>query len=86
MKLEIENGVLKKLDVVYFEDFDLDIVIPYGVKKIGYQAFQRYGCRVKSITIPDTVTEIDDDAFADCDLITKYNYPRQCDLNRKLCI
>ncbi|MBQ6231771.1 MAG: leucine-rich repeat protein [Eubacterium sp.] len=53
---------------------------------MGYQAFQRYGCRVKSITIPDTVTEIDDDAFADCDLITKYNYPRQCDLNRKLCI
>ncbi|WP_044973937.1 leucine-rich repeat protein [Ruminococcus sp. HUN007] len=62
MKLEIENGVLKKLDIVYFSDFDLDIVIPYGVTKIGYQAFE-YGCRVKSITIPDTVTEIDDDAY-----------------------
>ncbi len=67
MELEIENGVLKKIHMLYFGDDDIkDIVIPYGVTKIGYQAFASDRHQIDSITIPDTVTEIDDGAFADC--------------------
>lgn len=67
MKLEIENGVLKKIHMLYFGDDDIkDIVIPYGVTKIGYQAFASDRHQIDSITIPDTVTEIDDGAFWGC--------------------
>lgn len=53
--------------MLYFGDDDIkDIVIPYGVTKIGYQAFASDRHQIDSITIPDTVTEIDDGAFADC--------------------
>lgn len=87
MKLEIENGVLKKIHMLYFGDDDIkDIVIPYGVTKIGYQAFASDRHQIDSITIPDTVTEIDDGAFWGGVQDHKYTYPRQCDLNRKRCI
>ena len=41
------------------------IILPDGLKKIGYDAF--YGCtRLKSVTIPDSVTSIGDKAFEKC--------------------
>lgn len=71
MKLEIENGVLKKIHMLYFGDDDIkDIVIPYGVTQIGYQAFASDRHQIDSITIPDTVTEIGESAFEFCYALT----------------
>ena len=71
MNLEIENGVLKKLDMLYFGDIDVnEIVIPHGVTKIGYRAFENYGCRIERLTIPDTVTEIGESTFDYCPALT----------------
>ena len=76
MKLEIENGVLKKLDMLYFGDIDVnEIVIPHGVTKIGYRAFENYGCRIERLTIPDTVTEIEDEAFSGCQILKNLTIP-----------
>lgn len=66
--LTIENGV-----VVGCKWDAPEIVIPEGVTKIGKGAF--YGCfRLSSITIPDSVTEIEDTAFVN-EFIVDQNNP-----------
>ena len=56
----IENGVLIK-----YVGHGGDVVIPEGVKEIGYSAF--YNCKsLASVTIPDSVTEIGWRAFEGC--------------------
>lgn len=56
----IENGVLQK-----YCGNDSHVVIPEGVRAIGKLAFAgRF--HMKSITIPDSVTEIGDEAFWHC--------------------
>ena len=57
---------------------DTDIVIPekyngYPVTTIGVQAF--YGANITSVTIPDSVTSIGDDAFSYCTSLTSITIP-----------
>jgi len=49
-------------------------IIPNGVKKIGYAAFQ--GCYdLKSITIPNSVTSFDYESFSGCSSLTSFEIP-----------
>ena len=49
-----------------------DLIIPYGVTKIGNYAF--YGCSgLTSVTIPSSVTSFGDNAFYNCSKLTKIN-------------
>ena len=55
----IENGVLSK-----YTGPGGDVVIPEGVTGIGYEAFQWSG--LTSISLPDSVTDVDFGAFSYC--------------------
>lgn len=55
----IEAGVLND-----YKGESVDVVIPENVRKIGHVAFEGKG--IKTITIPDSVTEIWQDAFVAC--------------------
>ena len=66
---EISDGVLKK-----YNGESEDIVIPGGVKKIGKGAFFK-NLTLKSVVIPEGVTDIEDYAFAYCDLLSKVTCP-----------
>ena len=46
-------------------------IIPEGVKKIGTSAFE--GSEIKSITLPETLEEIGNYAFEDCNNLTELN-------------
>ena len=48
-------------------------IVPDGVKSIGSMAFE--GCFLSSITLPDSVTEIGCDAFADCCFLKEIALP-----------
>ena len=51
-----------------------DVVIPSGVTRIGYEAFD--GCSgLTSVAIPDGVTRIEDYAFYDCSGLTSMTIP-----------
>ena len=56
----IHKGTLLK----YAGDVEA-VDIPYGVTKIGKQAF--YYCDIQEVNIPETVTEIDENAFSNCE-------------------
>ena len=45
------------------------VIIPDGVKSIGYQAFLGY-TGLTSITIPNSVTSIEEEAFWGCESLT----------------
>ena len=64
-----ENGVL-----VEYHGNAANVVIPDGVKEIGWGAF--CGCTsLKSITIPNSVTSIGDGAFCGCTSLTSITIP-----------
>lgn len=60
-----KKGVLKA-----YEGNDTDIVIPDDVKKIGFMAFYTKPT-LRSVTIPGSVTEIEESAFMYCDGLEK---------------
>lgn len=60
----IENGVLKK-----YKGSNEIVNIPDGITTIGYKAFSGY-CGVKHVTLPDSVENIEEEAFVGCILLT----------------
>lgn len=59
-------------DEAFYGDESLDeVVVPYGATTIGERAFAYSG--LKRITIPDTVTEIAEDAFDGAEDVTIYS-------------
>ena len=56
-EFEIEDGILKS-----YHGNDTDIIIPEGVKRIGYKAF--YNCGLTSVLLPESLKEIEPLAFA----------------------
>lgn len=66
----IKNGVLKK-----YHGPGGDVVVPEGVTIIGKYAFSDVNS-IKTITISETVTEINEGAFADCDHLTDLILPK----------
>ena len=57
-----------------FRGDDIDVSVPYGVKKIGADAFA-YFDKIERITLPNTVTAIDSFAFVGCKSLTSINIP-----------
>ena len=64
----IEAGVLKK-----YQGESVNVDIPNNVFAIGKKAFFRL--KIKAVTIPDSVTEIDEDAFSLCSALTSITIP-----------
>ena len=64
----IQDGVL-----VAYMGSSRTVVIPSTVKRIGYRAF--YEKSVSSVTIPDSVTEIDNSAFESCRPLRSVLFP-----------
>ena len=65
----IEDGILKK-----YNGTGGDVVIPNGVKFIGYEVFS--DCtNLTGVTIPDSVTSIGWSAFSDCTNLTSVTIP-----------
>lgn len=61
----IDSNPLKYANSLYINNsLVIDLIIPYGVKKIIQRAFQ--GCGISSVLIPASVTTIESDAFANC--------------------
>ncbi len=74
---EIVDDVLynkKEKSVVSCFSTKENIVISYGIEKIGNKAFA-YCDSLVSLTIPDTVVEIGDEAFVFCKAISVINIP-----------
>lgn len=57
-----------------FRGDDIDVSVPYGVKKIGDSAFAHFD-KIESIELPNTVTAIDSFAFVGCKSLTSINIP-----------
>lgn len=64
----------KEKSVVSCFSTNANIVIPYGIERIGNKAFA-YCDSLVSLTIPDTVVEIGDEAFVFCKAISVINIP-----------
>ena len=56
-------------DSAYFGSKYEEVVLPFGLKKIGTMAFQD-STELKSVTIPDSVTDIGNSAFHNCPSLT----------------
>ena len=70
--VRVTSGVRYKGDIVIPENVTYDGVI-YSVSEIGFAAFK--GCYLKSITIPNSVTEICETAFMDCTGLASITIP-----------
>jgi hypothetical protein len=62
---EIGSEAFSKRWATYHLDPITSITLPAGLTKIGYRAFEG-STMLASVVIPDTVTEIGDEAFARC--------------------
>ena len=65
-------GVLTGLNKGAFENCNnmKDIYLPEGLKKIGYRAFSGIGESFTSLTVPDSLEEVDEFGFALCTAYT----------------
>ncbi len=62
-----------------------DYEIPYGVKSVGEGAF--YGTSIKSVTIPNSVAKISDQAFYGCKQLESLELPERLEeLGREVCV
>ena len=66
-EFDIKDGVLR----TYYGNSE-EVNIPYGVTKIGQEAFYNNET-IKKVNFPDTVTEIDDYAFFECENLVEVN-------------
>ena len=74
----VENNVLfnkAKTELVAYPSAKTETTysIPSGVSIIKAHAFK--GCRLESLTIPETVTTIEDNAFESCNNFTRFEIP-----------
>ncbi len=75
-----KNGMLILEDVLvnYIGNAE-NIEIPYGVKRIASNTFATYRFgevnRIKSVILPETVTHVDENAFATCSKLKSYSAP-----------
>ncbi|MDO4368687.1 MAG: leucine-rich repeat domain-containing protein, partial [Bacteroidales bacterium] len=62
-RINFSNADVTEIPDKAFSDFWKlnEVILPGNLKKLGYQAF--VNCPITSITIPDSVTEIDSEAF-----------------------
>ena len=68
-------GTVESLpDGIFYSLTNLEnITLGEGIKTIGEQAF--YGCAIKQITLPDSVTSLGDHTFSLCHSLTRVNFP-----------
>ena len=67
--------VIEEQAFAYNDDLK-EVVIPEGVRSIGYRAF--YGCEnLERVVIPSTLENIEDEAFAHCGSLKYINFPQQ---------
>lgn len=66
---KINNGILEE----YSGNSD-NVVIPFGVRKIGKQAFLHQP-KITSVFIPETCTDIEEEAFYECTNLRDINFP-----------
>ena len=64
----------KTLTSVYEQNCPAEAVVPQGVQKIDRRAFA--DCPVNSVVLPDSVTEICNEAFAGCDALQTIRLPK----------
>lgn len=78
LELAVMVNGLTEIDHEYVRQFDVnnltDVIIPKGVKSIGYAAFECCG-RLTNVTIPESVIDIEGYAFAWCDHLTNITIP-----------
>lgn len=72
MVFDIENGILQKYSEPHRSP---EVVIPEGVTCIGEAAF--YGCRMESVILPESLTEIRDFAFGRCTALKSITLPKK---------
>ncbi len=71
MKLHIENGLLKQVEL---EEGETEVVLPEGVTALAPGAFD--GCTaLRSVTIPQSIREGNPEAFAGCKQLRRATLP-----------
>jgi hypothetical protein len=87
INLKSSEKVAKTIKVSSSKDFDIDngvliayrgsggnVTIPDGVTEIGMSAFEN--SNISSVTIPESVTKIDEEAFFECNKLTNVTIPK----------
>lgn len=72
---EIKDGVL-----VRYNGNSKNVVVPDGVKVIGYSAFYQSRDSIESVVLPDSVEEIQSYSFARCKNLKKIRFSRNLKL------
>ncbi len=83
LKKEVDNFEIKGNLLLGYDGDDEDVAIPDGIEVIGYGAFYtllEFKNTVKRITIPNSVTTIEDSAFRNCNKLVSINIPERATL------
>lgn len=73
-KLNDKYVVVGDSILIKYNGNDQNVVIPYGIKKIGASVFEKR-VDILTVTIPDSVTKICDFAFTECSNLNTINIP-----------